>query len=433
MLLELFLRSNGVSTDTRSIEPGNIFFALKGPSFDGNAYAKMALDKGALHVISDDEGNSILPNCTIVKDALKALQQLGQDYRKHLGIPIIGLTGSNGKTTTKELLGAILKEKYKSYNTQGNLNNHIGVPLSLLSMPGDCEIAIIEMGANHMGEIEELAQIARPDFGVITNIGLAHLEGFGSEENIAKGKFELFKYCIDYNKPVCYIESAAYPVHEMLGEYPHRVKLTSEGCNINGQEVNIRAESLHPAIHFELAVNNEKTSITAHLSGDYNYDNIRLAIAVGIYFGCSAENIKNGIENYIPNNNRSQWVTWRDVQVFKDAYNANPSSMAKAIDNFYEQCKEEKMIFVLGGMKELGDFTSEAHNIIINQLKQFRGDYEVFLLGSEWDGLEVGKNYYKYSDKESLKSDLFSSLSKGSKVLIKGSRSNQLESIFDEL
>jgi UDP-N-acetylmuramoyl-tripeptide--D-alanyl-D-alanine ligase len=325
-LHKLFLDSTGASTDTRKITNGNIFFALTGETFNGNLFAEKAIELGASYAIIDDE-NYMKPNNKIilVENVLKTLQDLAKFHRKYLNIPIVALTGSNGKTTSKELICAVLKEKYNAVATQGNLNNHIGVPLTLLSMNKKTEIGIVEMGANHHGEIAALCEIALPDFGYITNFGKAHLEGFGSLEGVIKAKTELYEHLRENNKTVFVNDDDNIQVEKAKG-----INSFTFGVKNSGSRVEV--ELVEANTFLNLKFNN--IEINTNMIGRYNFSNLAAAIAIGTYFEVSPKAIKTGLENYTPSNNRSQIIKLGTNTILMDAYNANPTSMHAALDNF---------------------------------------------------------------------------------------------------
>ena len=331
-LFNYFLKTKKITTDTRNISKDCIFFALKGANFNGNQFAEMAIENGALAAIVDEkEFENTSKNIFFVKDSLEALQDLARAYRNYLKIPFIGLTGSNGKTTTKELISSVLKEKYKVHFTFGNLNNHIGVPLTILSIPEGTEIAVIEMGANHQKEIELLCTIAQPDFGYITNFGKAHLEGFGGFEGVIKGKSELYNYLKNNHKTA--FVNLEDPIQI---EKTENLEIISFGIEKGKYHISpIETKSDYISVEFD------QNKIQTNLTGSYNFSNISCAIAIGKHFGLTTTEIKNGLENYIPTNNRSQIIERESYKIIMDAYNANPSSMEASLKNFstFEEVK----------------------------------------------------------------------------------------------
>ena len=418
-LLEKFLSSTGVSTDTRKIQAGNLFFALKGPNFNANAMAKEALEKGARYAIIDDADYLAGERTLLVEDGLLALQALATAYRQTLTIPIVGLTGSNGKTTTKELIFSVLSQKYHCFATTGNLNNHIGVPLSVLSIKKEHEIAVIEMGANKQGDIKELVDIAQPTHGLITNIGKAHLEGFGGIEGVRKGKGELLDF-LKASGGITFLPQQASAVTEMYQE---------RGMNksvIVNEALPTTLVEAKPMVRYSLA---SGEVIDSHLPGIYNFENIQLAIAVGKFFQLSDEQCNRGIETYIPNNHRSQFIKIGSNQVLMDAYNANPSSMSAAISHFAETEGTPKII-ILGDMFELGDSSASEH-AALGQLIAPLGFEKVLLVGSHMQHALVHlPSAYYFPDKFGLHTWLQDHPITDSFLLVKGSRGIQLESVL---
>ena len=424
-LHQLFLKSNGVCTDNRIIKPNHIFFALRGENFNGNTFAKQALQNGAVSVIIDDKDVAKELRTTeyiLVKDVLKTLQELAKFHRNYLNIPIIGLTGSNGKTTTKELINTVISQSYNTIATIGNLNNHIGVPLTLLRMNKDTEIGIVEMGANHQKEIEFLSSIAQPTLGYITNFGKAHLEGFGGMEGVIKGKSELYNYLKENNHTI--IVNLDDEKQNELTEHANRYTFSQE----KNSDVTINLKSIEPFLQIEY----NKINIASNLIGTYNFNNIAAAICIGTYFKLTEENIKTGIESYIPSNNRSQLLELNSNHIILDAYNANPSSMEAALNNIYKQ-KEQNIYLILGDMFELGDEAKKEHHYIAEMVKALEFK----------DALFVGKNFYEYkdsyqeflffSDYNDLENYIVANLPKNKTILIKGSRGMALERILKVL
>lgn len=418
-LLEKFLSSTGVSTDTRKIQAGNLFFALKGPNFNANSMAAEALEKGAQYAIIDDADYLAGERTLLVEDGLSALQDLATAYRKTLTIPIIGLTGSNGKTTTKELIFSVLSQKYHCFATTGNLNNHIGVPLSILSIKKEHEIAVIEMGANKQGDIKELADIAQPTHGLITNIGKAHLEGFGGIEGVRKGKGELFDF-LQAAKGVTFLPQQAGAVQEMFSERGmQNAVYTNEAMPTTLVEAK-------PIVRYSVE---SGQIIDSHLPGIYNFENIQIAIAVGKFFSLTDEQCNAGISTYIPNNHRSQFIKIGSNQVLMDAYNANPSSMSAAISHFAETEGTPKLV-ILGDMFELGDSSKEEH-AALGQLIAPLGFEKVLLVGEHMQHalIHLPSAYY-FPDKFGLHIWLQDHPIQDSFLLVKGSRGIQLESVL---
>ncbi|MHA7059714.1 UDP-N-acetylmuramoyl-tripeptide--D-alanyl-D-alanine ligase [Aquimarina sp. M1] len=416
---ELFLKSDGISTDTRKIKNNTIFFALKGANFDGNTYAQKAIEKGASYAIIDDKKFLISDQYILVENTLKTLQDLATYHRKYLAIPIIALTGSNGKTTTKELINCVLSSKYNTTATEGNLNNHIGVPLTLLSMDKHTEIGIVEMGANHKKEIDFLCNIAYPDFGYITNIGKAHLEGFGSLEGVLIGKTELYRHIKKHGKLIFLNQEddILYKAAEGIQSFTFSQNLESD--------VTIQLQAANPMVQ----VIYENNITNSHLIGAYNFTNIASAIAIGHYFRIDPEQIQAAITSYIPSNNRSQIIKKNDTTIILDAYNANPSSMNAAIDNFQQLEYTCKTVF-LGDMFELGEIAESEHQKITNKLTKTSFN-KIYLIGQNFFDTETeDERIQKYESFQCLKDTVFISEIRGA-VLIKGSRGMKLERILD--
>jgi UDP-N-acetylmuramoyl-tripeptide--D-alanyl-D-alanine ligase len=418
-LLAHFQSSTGVCTDTRKIQKGNMFFALKGPNFNANALAEEALAKGASCAVIDDPAYETGANTLLVSDGLKALQDLATAYRNTLTIPIIGLTGSNGKTTTKELIFSVLSQQFHCFATSGNLNNHIGVPLSILSILPAHEIAVIEMGANKQGDIKELVDIAQPTHSLITNIGKAHLEGFGGETGVIKGKGELFDF-VSAHGGIVFLPKEKNIVHQMSEERQIKdVVLANSAMPTHLLEAK-------PYIRFTCA---DKTAVQSHLPGIYNFENIQMAIAVGKHFGLSDAQCKEGIASYQPTNHRSQYIKIGSNQVLMDAYNANPSSMQAAISHFAETVNAPK-ILILGDMFELGDLSAVEHEALGKLIASFSFE-KVLLIGEHMQHAltHLPKAFY-FPDKFGLHNWLQDHPIKSSYLLVKGSRGIQLESVL---
>lgn len=423
-LLSLFLKYPSVCTDTRKIKTGDLFFALKGPSFNGNQFAKNALAAGAAFAIVD-EADFVIENCILVDDVLDALQQLATDYRRYLKIPVIAVTGSNGKTTTKELTTLVLSQKLKVYATQGNLNNHIGVPLTILSIPNDCEIAVIELGANHLKETELLCKIAEPDHGLVTNCGMDHLEGYGSIEGVIKGSAELFEYFKSKNKGTVFVHKD----DEVLVEMAKILSQESIPNNLNNCEIVLYpsdAEIASNDFYVNVAYKN-KIEIKSNLIGDFNFVNIACALKIGEYFGVSDEKAAAAIESYLPKNNRSQVVDQRGAKFILDAYNANPSSMSLAVNNF-AQIKADKKMVILGDMFEMGDYSAAEHKKMIDLVNGLAFEQAVFC-GEEFFKYQSDKGLY-FKTKEALKNWFDAQDLTNYTILLKGSRGMALEKLL---
>jgi UDP-N-acetylmuramoyl-tripeptide--D-alanyl-D-alanine ligase len=418
-LYPIFLKSSGISTDTRKIEAGNIFFALKGPSFNGNMFAEKALESGASHAVIDEKEFQTDERFILVDDVLNTLQQLAKHHRQQLTIPIIAITGSNGKTTTKELTHAVLSTKFNTFATHGNLNNHIGVPLSLLSISSVHEMAIIEMGANHQGEIASYCEWALPDFGMINNIGSAHLEGFGGIEGVIKGKTELYKSLAQNNGTVFYNADDA-----LLEEKSKIIKTRiSYGTNTNANySFELIAES--PFVKIKM----QGTEIASNLTGTYNFPNLMAAAAIGAYFGLSVNEIKQGIESYVPANNRSQIVEKNGTKYIMDAYNANPTSMEAALRSFATLQATKKMI-VIGDMFELGETSSSEHLRILQLAAEMTFD-KVIAVGEKFGEHQHLFPFTFLKDASAVKEFLQRNQTEGYTILVKGSRGMKLETAF---
>lgn len=419
---QYFLESSGVSTDSRNVPVKSIFFALKGDNFNGNMFAQEALDKGAFKVVIDekkfhkDTGETIL-----VENVLVTLQQLAYFHRNYLGLHIISLTGSNGKTTSKELINAVLSQKFKTVATKGNLNNHIGVPLTLLSMDSETEIGIVEMGANHLGEIKMLSEIAKPDFGYITNFGKAHLEGFGSLEGVIQGKTELYQFLKDHNKKIFVNANDSKQLENSKG-----ISRITFGDSNADYVIKLLDSTNH------LLVEYNGTEIQSNLVGVYNFANVSAAIAIGAYLNVSVNDIKQGIENYVPSNNRSQLMQRGSNTILLDAYNANPTSMMAALENFKQTKGDNKVIF-LGDMFELGTDSEAEHQNIVNFLTE-NNFGKVFLTGSNFYKAKNSASHIKqFKTFDDLKEVIKTQELENATVLIKASRGMALERILDLL
>ena len=419
-LYEIFLKSNGVATDSRQINNNCLFFALKGVNFNGNEFAKSAIDKGAMYAVVDEKKYSLDDEKFIfVNDSLKTLQELANFHRKKLSTKIIGITGSNGKTTSKELIHSVLETEFNTYCTKGNLNNHIGVPLSILEISHETEIAIIEMGANHLGEIKLLSSIAEPDYGYITNFGKAHLEGFGSEEGVIKGKSELFDF-LKENSGYIFCNSDDQKQKEILGDYDNKFTF--------GQK---DADLIYTTITDEpnIVVDVNGATIESTLFGNYNVQNIISAVTIGKYFGVKMQNIQEGISKYISENNRSQLIKKNGNRIRLDAYNANPTSMLLAIKSF-DKINSKNKILILGDMYELGGDENKFHQEIVDYCENLKID-KVFLVGKIFAKTNFSKKFFSYENYLKLSQSKEFKGVIDSNLLIKGSRGMQLEKILE--
>ena len=419
----IFLGSNSVSTDTRKVRDNDLFFALKGDSFNGNKFAKYAIEKGARYAVIDEETYNIDDTFILVDNVLETLQELATYHRNYLGLKIIALTGSNGKTTTKELINAVLTTKYKTTATVGNLNNHIGVPLTLLSMNASTEIGIVEMGANHLKEIAFLCAIAQPDFGYITNFGKAHLEGFGSIEGVIQGKSELYNYLKAHDKLI-FLNSEDNKQVTLLKDYN---KTYSFG-NLNSDDAVIYFEEANPFVISKF----KHEVIESQLIGSYNFTNICAAIAFGNYFNIEASSIKEAIENYMPSNNRSQIIHKGTNKIILDAYNANPSSMKVALESFEKQ-QDTFKIAILGDMFELGADAPKEHQYIADLASTIPINL-VILIGENFNKTTIfSPKVSVFKSFEDFKTNFdFSQLDKAT-LFIKGSRGMALERVLEIL
>jgi UDP-N-acetylmuramoyl-tripeptide--D-alanyl-D-alanine ligase len=418
-LFEIFLTSTGVTIDNRTISGGEIFFGLKGERANGGAFAKAALDKGAICCVVDDVQYQIDNKCIVVEDVLLALQLLAKKYRDTFAFPVLALTGSNGKTTTKELIAAVLATKYRVSATKGNLNNHIGVPLTLLSIKRDCNFAVIEMGANHQKEIASYCTYASPDFALITNIGKAHLEGFGGEAGVLKGKSELFEF-VQQKNGTLFINSSE---SALLSMFVNHEKIIKYGFN---QDDNTIGKIISDDEFAKVFIDNH-TSIKSHLVGDYNANNIIAAACIGKYFGITLDAIKSAIETYIPDNNRSELKLLNGNYFIMDAYNANPSSMKAALNNF-EGLKATNKIVIIGDMLELGEYTNAEHQAIIDLVLKCNFDQAVtvgpLFASHATSGIlhfQSATDAKVWFDKQQFN---------GATILLKGSRGMKLETII---
>jgi UDP-N-acetylmuramoyl-tripeptide--D-alanyl-D-alanine ligase len=420
-LHQLFLSSSGICTDTRKITKGCLFFALRGENFNGNKFAQEALDKGALKVVIDQiEYHKNTGDTILCSDALNKLQKLANYHRKVCDIPIIALTGSNGKTTTKELIGAVLSQKFKTIATQGNFNNHIGVPLTLLTIDSETEMAVVEMGANHLGEIDQLCKITEPDYGYITNFGKAHLEGFGSLQGVIQGKTELYKHLYQ-NKKMVFVNGND-PKQMALSKNMDRYTFGDEQ-----QDCNVK---LLDASH-KLIVKYKDCIIHSKLIGIYNFHNIAAAISIGNYFEVDVEQIKFAIENYTPENNRSQIIEKGSNRIILDAYNANPTSMMAALETFKELKGENKVIF-LGDMFELGEHAEKEHQKITSYIDENMGT--CFLIGTNfYRTTSTSDNTIQFADFDSFREEIQNRSFENCTMLIKASRGIALERILEFL
>jgi UDP-N-acetylmuramoyl-tripeptide--D-alanyl-D-alanine ligase len=420
-LYRIYLQHPHVATDTRKLTRGSLFFALKGSNFNGNQFAKQALEMGAAYAIIDEPIDSSDARLIQVNNALETLQQLAGFHRKQLKIPVLAITGSNGKTTTKELVSTVLSSHFRTYTTVGNLNNHIGIPLTLLSIGLDAEMAVIEMGANHQQEIAGYCTYVEPTHGIITNCGKAHLEGFGGIAGVRKGKGELYDFLSGHDGTAFVYSDYDY-LQQMSLSIPHIVWYGSNRGLIQGKEI-----SSTPFLTIQTTGALE-LKLTTQLVGSYNLPNVLCAVTVGHFFGVPPEKIQQAIENYAPTNSRSQWMNWHGNQVILDAYNANPSSMKLAIENFSRQPGEQK-ILLLGAMKELGEDSWEEHRALVELIQSLHFN-EVILVGGDFRLIQHPFRYFEHSadaGKWLREQHLQDAL-----LLVKGSRSMQMEKVLED-
>ncbi len=423
-LYQIYLQNPSVETDSRKVKKGDLFFALKGELFDGNQYAATALEAGAAYAVVDDALYAAAgPRYILVENVLDTLQQLARYHRMQLRIPILAITGSNGKTTTKELVTAVLASQYRTYATPGNFNNHIGVPLTLLRIRPDAEMAIVEMGANHIGEIASYCTIALPSHGLITNCGKAHLEGFGSIEGVMKAKGELYDYLRETGGTAFRNTDLDY-LATMSKGIPEQVTYGTANAQIIGKPL---TDSIFTKL--VLLSNGMETVITTQLVGAYNLPNVLAAVAVGRQFHIPIDRIKEAIEQYSPSNSRSQWLELGDNKIILDAYNANPSSMKLAIENLAALPAENKWI-LLGGMKEMGKESEAEHLALVRQLEQL-GFQNVILTGPEFANLQHAFRWFENASQ--LKDYLDVHPIRQATILVKGSRGSKMETVLDAL
>lgn len=457
LLYEKYLVSRHVTTDSRTVREGSIFFALKGEKVDGNQFAGQALENGAAICVVDNPQCVVDDRCMLVDDTLKALQELARFHRSQLTIPVIGITGTNGKTTTKELVNAVLSRRFRTSATQGNYNNHLGVPLTLLAIPADAEIAIVEMGANHPGEIDFLCNIANPDFGLITNVGKAHLEGFGSFKGVIRTKTELYKHLaamagvifvnadneilMERAEKMAVLPSSPSVLPGVIPAFPgatpsdYTADFSPRGVNLPMASVVTYGSSMaadckgsfvsaDPYMKFYFEDDDNVYTVQTRLVGGYNFDNAMAAVCVGRYFGVELFDIKTAIEEYVPSNNRSQFMQTERNKLILDCYNANPSSMKVAVDNFASMKAEQKMV-ILGGMRELGSDSVAEHKALYALLQ--KGGFErIMLVGEEFRFAASNQGVEWYESCADLLDKLKSEPIAGATILVKGSNSNRL-------
>ncbi len=422
-LYQIYQQHPVITTDSRDCPQGSIFFALKGESFDGNKFAASAIEKGCAYAVIDNAEYQKDDRFILVDDVLQTFKDLAREHRRQFNIPVIGITGTNGKTTTKELIASVLSEKYNTLFTQGNFNNDVGVPKTLFRLNEQHEIAVVEMGASHPGDIKTLVETVEPTCGLITNVGKAHLQGFGSFEGVKRTKGELYDY-LKAHDALVFINGNNEHLLQMAQsrdicraiEYG-----TQEDCQVNGSII-----SCAPFLKFQWNSNvdgiNVQQEIQTHLIGSYNIDNMLAAIAIGLHFGVSPEQIHHALSNYIPTNNRSQMEETGKNHLVVDAYNANPSSMKAALDNFHLMEVSPKMA-ILGDMRELGEASAEEHQKAVDLMQEY-GFENIWLVGDEFGNTQC--NYRKFKDVEEVKAAIIAEDIKGYNILIKGSNSTKL-------
>jgi len=425
-LYEIFKASLKICTDSRKVDPNSIFFALRGENFDGNEYAEAALSKGCTYAVIDNAEFQVNDKYILVEDVLESLQELATYHRRQFNIPVLCITGSNGKTTSKELVNAVLSTKYNVLSTVGNLNNHIGVPLTVLSINDETEIAIIELGANHISEIALLCKIAQPEYGLITNIGKAHLEGFGGIEGVIKGKNELYEY-LNTKKGILFVNADNELLMDLSGACEKKTYGSASDADFRG---NITTD--HPFLQINCeSINAILAVINTHLIGTFQFENVMTAVSTGMHFGVEPEDIKRAIENYIPKNNRSELIKTERNTIFLDAYNANPMNMQAAIQTF-SGIVADKKIAIIGDMLELGPYSLEEHQAIIDMLKELNLE-KLILVGENFARLKDEVSCTHFEDVKQAKTWLNGQKITGACVLIKASRSIGLEKLTEVL
>ena len=427
-LYKIFLECTSVTTDSRNCPEGSLFIALKGDNFNGNAFAAKALESGSAYVIIDEAEYALAGDShyILVNNCLHTLQELANYHRRQIGTRIIGITGTNGKTTTKELMAAVLSKKYNVLYTQGNLNNHIGVPLTLLRLRAEHDLGIIEMGASHPGDIKELVDITEPEYGIITNVGKAHLEGFGSFEGVIKTKGELYDYLRERKNSTIFIHHDNPYLMNMSEELDRIYYGTQDGLYINGR---ITDNSPYLAFEWKAGNGNEIHRIQTQLIGEYNFPNALAAITIGHFFGVEMQKIDEALAGYTPQNNRSQLKQTTDNTLIIDAYNANPTSMMAALQNFRNMTVPHKML-LLGDMRELGAESNIEHQKIVNYIKDSNFE-QVWLVGEQFAATQ--HNFKTYANVQEVIKELETQKPKGYTILIKGSNGIKLNSTVEHL
>lgn len=432
-LYKLFTQHPSVQTDTRKLKKGDLFFALKGPNFNGNKFAKQALDSGAAYAVVDEKEFATDDRIILVEDALKTLQELALHHRKEFNIPFIAITGSNGKTTTKEMVSTVLSSTFRTYTTEGNLNNHIGVPLTILSIKKDAEMAVIEMGANHQKEIESYCTYTLPEYGIITNCGKAHLEGFGGEEGVRKGKGELYVHLLRNNGTAFVMWDYDYLREMSKGISTIITYGTSDADKPDNSSGSVKLDVVGKVIKSEpflsVTIEGDKVlqRIDTQLVGAYNLPNILVAVTVGKHFNIPSEKIRKAIENYAPSNSRSQLLEKDGNKIILDAYNANPTSMRAAIENL-ASIDADKKVLMLGAMAELGEESVEEHRQIIDLIKKYNWS-EVALVGGDF--LKIDHEFHSFTNASEAATWFRDQHFSGAYILVKGSRSSAMEKVLN--
>lgn len=421
-LYKIFLQYPSVQTDTRKLKQGDIFFALKGPNFNGNQFASQALQSGAAYVVIDEQPAKMNERFILVDNVLTTLQDLARHHRQQFKIPFVGITGSNGKTTTKELVSTVLSAHYKTYTTEGNLNNHIGIPITLLRVQKDAEMAVIEMGANHQKEIESYCTYVLPTHGIITNCGKAHLEGFGGIEGVRKGKGELFNYLRANNGTAIIFSDYDYLLQMSKG-ISTIFRYGTADADVTGE-----VQSSEPFLKVKLTGGTDLQQVSTNLVGEYNLPNVLCAVAIGKFFNVPDEKIKAAIENYMPSNSRSQMIEQGSNHIILDAYNANPSSMKAAIENFANINASNKVL-MLGAMMELGEESIAEHESIVKLLQQYSLN-NVVLVGGDY--AKISHPFTFFADADKAKEWFRQQQFNNSHILIKGSRSMKMEKVLED-
>lgn len=421
-LYNRFTECNGLTTDSRHCPEGSMFLALKGETFNGNAFAAQSLAQGCRYAVVDEPqyASPENPRIILVDNCLETLQKLANYHRRRLGTRMIGVTGTNGKTTTKELIATVLGEKFKVLYTQGNFNNHIGVPLTLLRLKPEHEMAVIEMGANHPGEINTLVHIAEPDYGIITNVGKAHLQGFGSFEGVIRTKGELYDFLREKGNATIFIQNENPYLNKIAAGLTCVRYGQTPGLDVTGKVV-----ACSPFLHFSWTAEGISHDVQTHLIGAYNLDNALAAVAIGRYFGVEDTKICHALSSYVPQNNRSQLVHTASNTLIVDAYNANPTSMMAALENF-RQMEAAHKVAILGDMKELGEGSHEEHQKVVDFLKEC-GFERVMLVGPEFGG--TASSFEHYKDVKEVEALLAAHPLQGCCILVKGSNSMKLSEL----